>query len=124
VSWENLCKPLEEGELGIKDVRKSNGALLAKWKWRLMGEEKGLWKEVFLSKYGMDIGQNHSNVKLHSWWWRDLCKSYGEEEEVGWFHGAIGWKVGSGDNVRFWKDAWVGSSPLRDIYPIGCFLCL
>jgi len=42
VSWENLCKPLEEGGLGIKDVRKFNGALLAKWNWRLMSEEKGL----------------------------------------------------------------------------------
>jgi len=25
--------------------------------------------------------------------------------------------VGSGDKVRFWEDAWAGSSPLRDIYP-------
>jgi len=28
-------KPLEEGELGVKDVRKFNYALMAKWKWRL-----------------------------------------------------------------------------------------
>jgi len=40
--------------LGIKDVRKFNGALFAKWKCRPMGEEKGLWKKVLLSKYGMD----------------------------------------------------------------------
>ena len=29
----NICKPLEEGGLGIKDIGKFNGALLAKWKW-------------------------------------------------------------------------------------------
>jgi len=30
VSWENVCKPLEEGGLGIKNVRNFNEALLAK----------------------------------------------------------------------------------------------
>jgi len=36
VSWENICKPFEEGGLGIKDIRKFNFALMVKWKWRLM----------------------------------------------------------------------------------------
>jgi len=30
VSWKKVCKPLEEGGLGVKDVRKFNCALLAK----------------------------------------------------------------------------------------------
>jgi len=30
VSWENVCKPMEEGGLGIKDIRKFNYALLEK----------------------------------------------------------------------------------------------
>jgi len=30
VSWEKICSHLEEGGLGVKDVRKFNGALLAK----------------------------------------------------------------------------------------------
>ena len=49
VSWENVCKPLEEGGLGIKDVRNFNGALLAKWKWRLLSKEKGMWKDILVS---------------------------------------------------------------------------
>jgi len=32
VKWENVCKPREEGGLGIKDIKKFNNALLAKWK--------------------------------------------------------------------------------------------
>jgi len=32
VSWKNLCKPKEEGGLGIRDIRKFNIVLLAKWK--------------------------------------------------------------------------------------------
>jgi len=46
MTWENLCKTLEEGGIGIKDVKKFNGALLVKWKWRLVSEEKGKWKYV------------------------------------------------------------------------------
>jgi len=36
---------------------------LAKWKWRLLTEEKGKWKDWLVSKYGMDLGNNltHSN---------------------------------------------------------------
>jgi len=116
VSWENLCKPKDEGGLGIKNVRYFNRALLAKWKWRLMGEEKGMWKQILTSKYGTDIDQNCNNKKNLSWWWKDLGKCYGEGEEVSWFHGEIGWKVGRGDKVRFWEDAWLGESPLSVKY--------
>jgi len=105
VSWENLCKPKEEGGLGIKNVRHFNRALLAKWKWRLMGEEKGMWKQILTSKYETDIDQSCKNKKNLSWWWKDLGKCCGEGEEASWFHGEIGWKVERGDKVRFWEDA-------------------
>jgi len=36
VSWGNVCQPMEEGGLEIKDVRLFNSALLAKWKWLLV----------------------------------------------------------------------------------------
>jgi len=40
VKWGTVCKPMEEGGLEIKDIQKFNYALLAKWKWRLLSEEK------------------------------------------------------------------------------------
>ena len=102
VSWENVCKPKEEGGLGIKDIRRFNCALLAKWKWRMLTEEKGKWKDILLSKYDLGIG---SNSKTLSWWWKDLSKVCEEGEEEGWFHKRVAWKVGAGDKVRFWEDA-------------------
>jgi len=116
VSWDKLCRPLEEGRLGIKDIRKFNATLLAKWKWRLMSGEKGVWKDVLLSKYGVDIAPSGSNQKKHSWWWRDLCNNCGEGDEVSWFHSATGWKVGSGEKVCFWEDTWAASKPLRETF--------
>jgi len=37
VSWKVLCKPREEGGLGLRDIRMFNSTLLTKWRWRLMG---------------------------------------------------------------------------------------
>jgi len=56
VRWENLCKPLEEDGLGMKDIRKFNGDLLAKWKWHLVSEQQGKWKDTVVSKYGSKSG--------------------------------------------------------------------
>jgi len=52
VSWEKVCRPLQEGGLRIKDVGNFNVALLSKWKWRLGGPELELWREVLKSRYG------------------------------------------------------------------------
>jgi len=86
VSWGNICKPLEEGGLGIKDIRKFNYALMAKWKWRLMSDEKGKWKDILESKYSATSGNGE-----------------------GWFQQVVTWNVRSGDLVRFWEDSWVNN---------------
>ena len=46
VSWENLCKSKDEGGLGLKNIRKFNYALLAKWRWCLVSEEIGKWRHA------------------------------------------------------------------------------
>ena len=88
VSWDNVCKPLQEGGLGIKEIRNFNSALLAKWKWRIMSDEGGKWKDILQSKYGTEEGRRQVGLKYQSWWWRDLTKVCGEGEEEGWFHKA------------------------------------
>jgi len=46
VSWGDLCKPKEEGGLRLKDIRKFNFVLLAKWRWQFISQEKGKLNEV------------------------------------------------------------------------------
>ena len=117
VSWEVLCKPKEEGGLGFRDIRKFNYALLAKWRWRLISEEKGRWKELLVSKYGVDLECRQAPIKVQSWWWRDLHKVCTEGEGEGWFNQQVVWKVGSGDKVRFWEDSWAGNISLKTLFP-------
>ena len=99
------------------DIRKFNHALLAKWKWRCISDDKGRWKEVLDSKYGMDPSSADVPVKYQSWWWRDLKKVCRDGGGEGWFQEQVGWKVGRGDKVRFWEDVWVGNSNLKTSYP-------
>jgi len=108
---------MEEGGLGIKDIRMFNSAILAKWKWRLLSNEQGKWKDILVSKYSMESGRRPSQEKPQSWWWRDLSKICGEGVEEGWFQSVVQWKAGFGDKVKFWEDAWLGRNKLINLYP-------
>ena len=116
VSWEDVCKPKEEGGLGIIDIRKFNYALLVKWRWRFMSQDKGKWKEVLESKYGVELECPHLPVKYQSWWWRDLIKVCKEGSGEGWFQKEVHWKIGRGDKVRFWEDVWIDDTSLKSMF--------
>ena len=117
VSWGKICKPFEEGGLGIKDIRKFNYALMAKWKWRLMSDEKGKWKDILESKYMVTSDNYQVRPCNHSWWWKDLEKICREGNGVGWFQQAVKWNVRSRDLVRFWEDPWINDNKLKDLFP-------
>ena len=95
VRWDKVCKPKEEGGLGVKDVRMFNCALLAKWKWRMLSEEKGKWKKILVSKYNMEGLGSEVSSNYSSWGWKDLSRTCGEGDGEGWFHKSIGWKCWS-----------------------------
>ena len=117
VRWETICKPSEEGGLGIKDIRKFNYALMAKWKWRLKSEANGKWKDILESKYMMLPGFNQVRPCCQSWWWRDLENICREGDGVGWFQQTVVWNVRAGDSVHFWEDPWISNSTFKDSYP-------
>jgi len=117
VRWENVCKSKEEGGLGVKDIKKFNRALLTKWKWRMMSEEKGKWKEILVSKYYNGTVSIQGCGKNHSWWWSDLGKVCEEGEGEGWFRNHVSWKVGNGDKIMFWEDTWLGNNKLKFMFP-------
>jgi len=90
---------------------------MAKWKWRLMSEAKGKWKDILESKYTVLSGVNHVRSCCQSWWWRDLENICREGYGVGWFQQAVAWNVRSGDSVHFWEDPWINNNNLKELYP-------
>ncbi|XP_068504197.1 uncharacterized protein [Phaseolus vulgaris] len=69
----------------------------------LISDEKGKWKDILISKYGLERGISLVRLKYQSWWWMDLDQVCGEGEEEGWFKMAVAWKVGIGELLGgFW----------------------
>lgn len=42
VSWGVVCRPREEGGLGVRNLFIFNLALIGKWRWRMLYEGEGL----------------------------------------------------------------------------------
>ncbi|GLT82219.1 hypothetical protein SLE2022_006230 [Rubroshorea leprosula] len=108
VNWETVCLVREDGGLGIRSAWTNNRALVAKLGWRLLKEDTALWCQAFKSKYlrmkslfDVEPVQNSSPI------WRSILRCR-EVLRLG-----IRWRVGSGVNINFWTDVWVGDSSLQ-----------
>jgi len=113
-----VCKPKEEGGLGVREVRVVNLSLLAKWKWRLINGGNAFWKEVLVEKYGTScvglvVEEEYVWPAHTSRWWRDLVGL----DESNWFNSELSRKVGNGENTSFWDVAWRGEFAFRYKYP-------
>ncbi|XP_058762935.1 uncharacterized mitochondrial protein AtMg00310-like [Vicia villosa] len=77
VDWHTVCKPKEKGGLGVRDVGEVNKALLLKWKWRILLEDKTLCSDFLAMRYFdpkvkvLAIG-GCANSSKDSLWWRDV----------------------------------------------------
>lgn len=124
VKWELICKPIEHGGLGIKDLRKFNLALLGKWRFKLLQNDVSLWCRVFSSKYGRlnsvdACNHQSSNFSNGSTWWQDLGKLTSASSSSGndWFTMNVTKHVGDGSNTQFWHHLWIGNAPLCQSFP-------
>jgi hypothetical protein len=119
VKWEVVSKPKSEGGLGVRDLRKVNISLLAKWRWRLLFNEGEIWKLILEAKYGNNIigslvSAEVGGVRDASLWWKAITRIDGETR---WFTDSLRKKVGNGVTTQFWSDVWVGSRPLKEVFP-------
>ena len=119
ISWEAVCLPKKKGGLGIKDINNFNMALLGKWESNLRQHKGELWAKVLESKYGGWRGLAEVDRVGHkSIWWRDLQKALTSSHQGQLIQKGMKWKVGSGDQIKFWEDKWTGEEEsLAEKYP-------
>jgi hypothetical protein len=121
VSWDRICQPKEKGGLGIKNLELFNDSLLCKWKWRCLIDIEAPWYHLLQFRYGSLAGNllrqdGRIGVKKGSIWWRDIWR-LGSEEDGGWFGSNISNIIGDGVNLDFWKDKWLRTLSMRDLFP-------
>ena len=117
-SWNKVCESRDDGGLGMIDLRVFKLALLGKWIWRLGTDKGGLWKDIFVSKYGgWRSLRGKGNFKMGSLWWKDLKEVWASE---GWgrsFEDGFKWYVGNGKEISFWEDSWLSCDALKGVFP-------
>jgi hypothetical protein len=106
-----ICRPKEQGGLGIEVLELKNKCLLAKWLFKILNEQ-GVWQELIKNKY------LHSQTLYQvvakpgdSPFWKGLLKV----KKIFFDRGSF--EVGNGENTRFWEDKWLRDKPLAQQYP-------
>ncbi|PNX89313.1 ribonuclease H, partial [Trifolium pratense] len=90
VKWDVF----DNGGLGVKDVRVMNLSLLDKWRWRILLNERCLWRDVIVARYGSQISfsadwSECSFPSNSSAWWKDVRLLEGEANSLNWISGAL-----------------------------------
>ncbi|KAL0433837.1 UNVERIFIED_CONTAM: hypothetical protein Slati_2718000 [Sesamum latifolium] len=101
VAWDQVCRPQEQGGLGIRNIAALNKALMSWHLWRLITKDyTSIWVK---SLYTIRL-QNHTiwTVKDNSgpWGWRKLLRIRPILELF------IEFRMGDGSRFSLWKDPW------------------
>jgi hypothetical protein len=109
--WNIICRPKDQGGLGIEVLELKNKCLLSKWLFKLLTEE-GMWQELLRNKYlkNKTLSQVEANP-TDSPFWKGLMRVKDVFFKRGFF------EIGNGSTVRFWEDVWLGDTSLAEPYP-------
>jgi hypothetical protein len=109
--WSIVCRPKEQGGLGIIDLEAKNTALLGKWLFKLLTED-GVWQTLLRRKYlGSKTLSQMTWKPGDSHFWAGIMRTKNEFFKYGHF------LIKDGSEIRFWEDSWLGDEPLMDQYP-------
>ncbi|KAG7533588.1 Reverse transcriptase zinc-binding domain [Arabidopsis thaliana x Arabidopsis arenosa] len=111
VSWEAICKPKQEGGLGLRSLKEANDVCCLKLIWRIASHGDSLWVkwlETYLLKQ-KSFWSIKSNTVLGSWIWKKLLKYRGVAKKF------CKVEVKNGNSTSFWYDNWSTLGRLVDV---------
>ncbi|GJZ15925.1 hypothetical protein Tco_0551602 [Tanacetum coccineum] len=117
VAWNLVCRPKEQGGLGLKPLRKWNEVLLITQIWKIIENKESLWVKwvntvKLKNKSFWEIDGNSTD----SWGWKNMLKIRDKIKPY------VFYEVGNGNSISAWYDKWCDQGPLnrfitnRDIY--------
>ncbi|GJV77011.1 hypothetical protein Tco_1508595 [Tanacetum coccineum] len=120
ISWKSVCKPKEQGGLGIKNLQLWNETLLIKQLWNVIAKKNTIWVKWVNSEIlrGKSIWEVNANANSSAGWkemlrLRDKIRKH------------VLWKIGDGKDINTWYDNRNIHGPLcaditsREIYDAG-----
>lgn len=109
VAWRDVCRPKQEGGLGIRPLTAWNKALMAFHIWSVVTNRQSLWVR-WIHTYRLR-GRSIWQIKI-AWdasaSWKRILNLRGE------FRRFFKMEVGDGRRIFFWHDSWATDTPLSD----------
>ncbi|CAJ2652147.1 unnamed protein product [Trifolium pratense] len=99
VSWKRVCLPPDEGGLGLRSLISINEATNLKLCWALLNSNED-WAVILRSR--VIRGHHAINHHIYSSLWSSI------KAELSTIKDNSCWKVGSGQQINLWYDAWCG----------------
>lgn len=65
INWKKVTQPKQNGGLGVRLLRETNLALLAKLKLRFLKQKDEFWGKLLQGKYGFKRDVQHRNKECH-----------------------------------------------------------
>ncbi|XP_022014922.1 uncharacterized protein LOC110914438 [Helianthus annuus] len=107
VAWKTICRPRDEGGLGIKCVDDVNKALMTFHVWSLLTNRESLWvKWIHTYKLKQRCFWDVPVKQGNSWGWRKILKLRPLIREHMWS------KIGDGMATYAWYDKWSHADPI------------
>ncbi|KAL2251969.1 UNVERIFIED_CONTAM: putative mitochondrial protein [Sesamum indicum] len=114
VAWKDVCKPKEEGGLGLRDVGTLNRALMCKKLCEVIRcDRTSIWVDWLISGRLRDSSIWTIPDHQGPWGWRKLlCLRT-------WIRSIVEYRIGDGSEFYLWKNPWHTLGPLIDRFPRG-----
>ncbi|KAJ3704591.1 hypothetical protein LUZ61_008296 [Rhynchospora tenuis] len=101
IAWKKVCKPVDMGGLGVKDLQSFGEALFLKLVWSLMADEDKPWVKVCKAKYYPNVGYWRArNVTNVSKMWKQIMG------ERNFFENNVMWHIGDGSKAHALSQPW------------------
>ncbi|EEE50807.1 hypothetical protein OsJ_31193 [Oryza sativa Japonica Group] len=99
-SWKDICKPVSEGGLGIRDLMAVNKSILVQSAWRILTNPNDLLSSVLKSKYFPNTSFWKARTDMpKSAFWSSILQVRDVLEE------ASVWQLSKGD-ISIWSQPW------------------
>ncbi|KAL0286392.1 UNVERIFIED_CONTAM: putative ribonuclease H protein [Sesamum radiatum] len=114
VAWEVVCRPIEEGGQGIKDIFALNRALMSKHLWAVIQQDRtSIWVDWIFQVRLRDCSIWTVKENKGAWGWRKMLTL----RHTLLSH--IQFRVGDGTSFLLWHDPWHPLGPLITRFPRG-----
>ncbi|KAL0295602.1 UNVERIFIED_CONTAM: putative ribonuclease H protein [Sesamum calycinum] len=114
VAWNVVCKPIEEGGQGIRDILALNKALMSRHLWNVIqNNQSSIWVKWIAHTRLRHKSVWTVDVKGGSWGWRKILRLRSALLPY------IEFKIGDGESFSLWHDPWHSLGSLITRFPRG-----